>query len=1016
MNLKKTIYLGILLLFFNTSIYAQKKKNVLVIMADDFNFWLKKNGYYPLVKTPNLDALATDGVLFSNAHCSSPVSNPSRNALWSGYRPSTTGISSNSGGYVRDKAAFKNIVSMHQYFKQEGYYTYGGGKLWHPGKMGAHDTDPTNWTELYTGGTGSPGGSYKKWTVPSKSNYSWSGGTFNVHDKAGDTKMADHFAKKIKNYDSDKPFFMALGFFRPHMPWNCSKEFWDMFDNSKIVKPQGYKAGDMNDVSDGTQNIHADIVKAGKWEDAIHGYLACLAYADYNAGIVLEALKSSKHKNNTIVVFMGDHGWHLGEKERWGKYALYDMAHWTSLIIYDPSAEGNGKVCAKPVSLQDLYPTLIELTGVDPKVNMEGRSIAPLVNDPKMEWNHPILMTYNGTNVIKTNEYRLVDKGNKSQLYNVATDPYEWNNLYGKSGTNATVNKLRNQIDSMVKLGTYLKNNGLKPAQGDPVVYLSAPYNKTKYADGAQVVLTAKAADPSGSISEVEFYDGAKLLGTDKTAPYSYNWSNAPSGNHTITVVATDNAGNKVKSVPVNITVGNSIAKDCAGVEGGTASIDECGICSGGTTGNVPATLPVITDIAVQNPSCSQEGSITFTFPDTDNRTKIEFSLNGGVTYAEAVADNSGTFAFTNLSAGVYNLSVRWGNDVCPLDLGAVELQASDCLKDCAGVEGGSAKEDCGTCWDGNTGLAKPDADKDGIVDCMDECPDDATNTCNDNGEIKDIADLATTETACKTIVLSWSDVAQEDAYRVRRKVYGASTFTSLGDVPADATEYTDKAVTEGVIYIYQVRPMLNGKAVKVSNNPEITVSACQTGEISDITDLKAIATDCNTVELSWSDVAKEDAYRVRRKKEGDLRYTNIGDVKADVVSFIDNTVAENTTYIYQVRPMQNGKAVKVSNNPQVKTPVCGSTKSAQLATDVEGTGAVEVIMFPNPADELLTVIAPELIKSVMVYLKDGKQVPVKIQINGAVAKISLDSVEAGVYVVSVKTENGLFTKAIVKK
>lgn len=464
--LKTAILLGTTLL--STNLQAQQKKNVLFLMADDFNFWLHDIGYYPQAKTPNLDALAKKGVLFTNANCSSPVCNPSRNAMWSGMRPSTTGIENNSDGYVRDIPGFENIVSMHQYFKQNGYFTYGAGKLWHPGKMGGHNTDPENWTTLYKGATGAAGGSYYKFESESPSEaIKWSAGDYDLNDpeKSSDTYMANHIADMIRNYDhsvnKDIPFFIGCGVFRPHLPWNCNKKFYDLFDPQKLEIPKGYKEHDLDDIDNVKPvDIHEELVRKGLWKEAIRAYLANLAYADYNLGIILNALDSSSVKNNTIVVFMGDHGWHLGEKSRWSKYALYDEANHTTLIIYDPSAEGNGKICKKVVSLQDIYPTLVSLTNLKEKTDIEGRNIVPLLKNPEEKsWNWPILMSYSGTNYIKTNEWKYVDSETSPQLYHVANDPYEFDNLIKKPGTQPIIDQLKTQIDSMLLFG---KNYKLK--------------------------------------------------------------------------------------------------------------------------------------------------------------------------------------------------------------------------------------------------------------------------------------------------------------------------------------------------------------------------------------------------------------------------------------------------------------------------------------------------------------------------------------------------------------------------
>ena len=435
------------------SLNAQKK-NVLLIISDDFNFWLPEIGYYPQAKTPNLSALAKKGVLFTDAQNSSPVCNPSRNAFMSGLRPSTSGISANQDGYVRDKPGCAKALTMNQYFTQQGYHTVAGGKIYHPGKMGGKTTDPNNWSELYTGGSGASGGSAYKWAVGGGSPIKWSASTGSLNNN-NDTKLANHFANRIKTYNKNKPFFFAVGLFRPHLPWNCPKQFYDKFNPKSLSKPAGYKAGDGSPGSE-----HKVITNNNKWNEAIRAYLANLAYADYNVGILLNALDTSPYKNNTIVVFTGDHGWHLGEKGHWKKSAMWDQANHTTFIIYDPSATGNGQKCHKVVSLQDMYPTLVDIAGLPGTNKIEGESLAPLLKNPKLNsWNKPVMMTYRGTHYIKNNNYKLIDDGGNSKLYDVVKDPYEFNNLYGKAGYNNVVNQLRGNISNFIKIGNQVKKN-----------------------------------------------------------------------------------------------------------------------------------------------------------------------------------------------------------------------------------------------------------------------------------------------------------------------------------------------------------------------------------------------------------------------------------------------------------------------------------------------------------------------------------------------------------------------------
>ncbi|MCP4312786.1 MAG: sulfatase-like hydrolase/transferase [Bacteroidetes bacterium] len=479
----------ILLLSILAYVYATAQKNVLFIMADDLNRWAGVNDYYPYPnsQTPNIDALASRGVYFSNANSSFPVCNPSRNSLWSGFRPTTSGIITNQGGFIRDQPGFENIVTMHQYFKENGYHTIGGGKLYHATSMGSYDTDPDNWNMIIDLPTGSDGGDEIGWrsSVTGNDVISWSAGEFDINT-AEDTKLALAIADEIDNYDQgNKPFFIACGFFRPHLPWNIHKQFFDLYDTTKITPLKGYLNNDLDDiVSARPSPYHADIIENNKWTEAIWAYLSASSYADYNIGIVLNALNSSRHKDNTLIVICGDHGWHLGEKMQWGKGTEYEQSNRTLLAIYDPSSDGNGLTCSMPVSLQDLYPTLIEITNLPVKNNIEGNSLATLLDDPQdPSWNIPILMHAKGSNIIKTNQWRFV-QGNTDtkvtpQLYNMIDDPHEFTNLYNDPYYTETVDYLNWRIDSMIQAGTALRENiingtGIVPHPDRKISYLKS--------------------------------------------------------------------------------------------------------------------------------------------------------------------------------------------------------------------------------------------------------------------------------------------------------------------------------------------------------------------------------------------------------------------------------------------------------------------------------------------------------------------------------------------------------------
>lgn len=445
------------------------RKNVLFIMADDFNYWAKCVGYCDYSITPNIDKLASRGVLFSNAFCSSPVSNPSRNALWSGYRPSTTGIDNNAGGYVRDKQGFENIVTMNQYFKDNGYYVLGSGKLYHPGQMGGHGTDPSNWSEIYKDATGSnaTGGLMNQWNNPKWAAMKYKIGNDNSNENnTPDLALVNKVAQFIKNYENsehaDQPFFIGCGVFRPHLPWNVSSEFWNKYSDVDITIPKGYVHDDpmsMNSAS------HSAVIADGKWKDAMRAYLSCMTMADKHVGILLDALENSQYKDNTIIVFMGDHGWHLGEKDNWGKNTIYNPANRTTLVIFDPSRKGDKHVCDIPVSLQDIYPTLVKLCNIPDKKDIEGNDISSLLDNPeRTDWNVPVVSTYSGTNYIQDRYYKYIDDRKGRKLFNIKDDPYETKNLYSQL-QNTTAKVYQAKLDSVLNIGKEIKKRlGVKTA------------------------------------------------------------------------------------------------------------------------------------------------------------------------------------------------------------------------------------------------------------------------------------------------------------------------------------------------------------------------------------------------------------------------------------------------------------------------------------------------------------------------------------------------------------------------
>ena len=256
-------------------------------------------------------------------------------------------------------------------------------------------------------------------------------------EETDDWKTAD-LAAEFLQQEHDKPFFLGCGIYRPHLSWYIPKKYFDMHPLEDIQLPP-HKENDLDDVppmgramAGETFNI---IREHGQWKNAVQGYLAACSFADACVGHVLSALEKSVYRDNTIVVLWGDHGYHIGEKDHFSKSALWQETTRTPLIIYAPGVSKSQSRCSRPVSLVDLYPTLIELCGLPKRDDLDGRSLAPLVRNPEMDWDYPVLIThspqwYGANHAIHSQRYHYIHyQDGGEELYDNVADPYGWKNL-----------------------------------------------------------------------------------------------------------------------------------------------------------------------------------------------------------------------------------------------------------------------------------------------------------------------------------------------------------------------------------------------------------------------------------------------------------------------------------------------------------------------------------------------------------------------------------------------------------
>ncbi len=386
-------------------------------------------------KTPHIDRLAKRGTLFLNAHCQAPICNPSRASLMTGRLPSTTGIYYLSP-LIRNCDTTRDLVTLPQHFAANGYRTIGIGKLF-------HQQDNKEFQE-YLGSFGGFGPQPKKPISAGHTHPLWDWGAFPERDdQMADYKIATK-ACEIIAQPSDEPRFLAVGFYRPHVPMYAPKKWFDLY-NRKECKLAGYLENDLGDVPQYGQDLswsavaprHKWMVEHNEVEHAIHSYLACVSFVDDQVGRLLDALDTSPNANNTIVVLWSDHGFHLGTKDRWGKRSLWEDATRVPLIFAGNGLPKSSKV-NKPVGLIDIYPTLVELCDLSPQKGLEGHSLVPLISDSNAVWTHAALTTFGQNNHalhlqkdgVDFRYIRYVD--GSQEFYEHGSDPHEFRNTAGE--------------------------------------------------------------------------------------------------------------------------------------------------------------------------------------------------------------------------------------------------------------------------------------------------------------------------------------------------------------------------------------------------------------------------------------------------------------------------------------------------------------------------------------------------------------------------------------------------------
>ena len=458
--------------------------NILMIAIDDQNDWISCLDGHPQVRTPHIDRLAQRGTLFLNAHCQAPLCNPSRTSVLTGRRPSSTGVYALKP-WFRDVPALHALVTLPQHLRKHGWKTLSAGKIYHGGSARAAGTrEFDSWGPPIKIGA-RPETKLVETPAPHPL-VDW--GVFPHRDEdKGDYEIASWTVEQLQqNYE--RPFFIATGFFLPHVPCYATQKWFDLYPEESLQLPP-FLSGDRDDTPRYSWYLHWKLpeprhdflVQAGQWKNLVRSYLACTSFIDSQVGRILTALEASPHADNTIVVLWSDHGFHLGEKRITGKNTLWDRSTRVPLIFAGPGIH-NGR-CGAPAELLDIYPTLSELCELPAPQGLEGHSLAAQLRDASAERPWPAITTHNpGNHGIRSRHWRYIQYADGSEeLYDMRADPNEWQNLASDPRLQSVIDEHRQWVPE-----------GVPPVPGSAHRFLTRDESGTVEWEGNTIAPDAK--------------------------------------------------------------------------------------------------------------------------------------------------------------------------------------------------------------------------------------------------------------------------------------------------------------------------------------------------------------------------------------------------------------------------------------------------------------------------------------------------------------------------------------------
>jgi len=459
--MKITIVLFAELTLFSICSAAEKRPNVLFIAVDDLNCRLGSYGFDHIV-SPNIDKLAKRGVRFDRAYCQYPSCGPSRASVLTGLRPDTTGITSNK---INFREHLPDGLTLPQHFRNNGYHVVRVGKIFHqdnPTHIGTSGPDdPESWDEVIN-----PRGRDKdeedqltvytpQLPLPDQMCYLKADGT---DAEQTDGKVTDESIRFLQRKHT-KPWFLATGYYRPHIPYIAPKKYFDFYSLEKTTLPswpENYRKMVPGAALASTPEWPNFGTTEREARECILAYDACVSFVDAQVGKLLDYLESSEHAENTIIVLWGDHGYHLGEHGLWRKNSLFEESARAPLIIADPRIESPVTDCKRIVEFIDIFPTVTELAGLAPPEKLDGVSLVPLLKNPRAEWDRPAFSQVQFRDVagrsVRTERWRYVEWGEGGnegrELYDQSEDPFEMKNLAEDSVFRKETDRLRALLES----------------------------------------------------------------------------------------------------------------------------------------------------------------------------------------------------------------------------------------------------------------------------------------------------------------------------------------------------------------------------------------------------------------------------------------------------------------------------------------------------------------------------------------------------------------------------------------